>query len=57
MTKGQLAMLEAFVKPEAEKGGRGKKSATNSKETLGFSPMHLSDARAVFHSSRELATG
>jgi hypothetical protein len=40
--------------PEPEKGGRGKK-AQNSKETLGFSMMRLSQARAVLAYSPELA--
>jgi ParB/Sulfiredoxin domain len=54
ISKGQRAMGHALLYPEPEKGGRGKKSA-NSKETLGFSAMRLSQARAVLAYSRELA--
>ena len=53
-TKGQMAMAVAWLYPEPEKGGRGNKSK-NSKETLGFTPMRLSQARKVLAFSRELA--
>jgi ParB-like nuclease domain len=55
LTKGQRAMRMALLYPEPSKGGRGKKSATNSKETLGFTPMRLSQARAVLAFSHEIA--
>jgi hypothetical protein len=48
------AMLTAMLFPEPEKGGRGKK-AENSKESLGFSVMRLSQARAVLQHSEALA--
>src|SRR3984893_13099904 len=54
LTKGQRAMGHALLSPDPEKGGRGKKSA-NSKDTLGFSIMRLSQARTVLAYSRELA--
>jgi len=54
LSKGERAMGLAFLYPEPEKGGRGKK-AQNDKETLGFSRMRLSQARAVLRHSRELA--
>lgn len=47
ITKGQQALAMAFIYPEPEKGGRGKTTITNSKETLGFSPMRLSQARQI----------
>ena len=54
ISKGQKAMQIALLWPQPEKGGRGKKSK-NHKETLGFSSMRLSQARAVLAHSRELA--
>jgi hypothetical protein len=39
-------MAVAMVYPEPQKGGRGKQTK-NSKLNLGFSPMLLSQARAV----------
>jgi len=54
LTKGQQAMALAVIYPEPEKGGRGKRSE-NSKETLGFSTMRLSQARAILRHSREMA--
>jgi hypothetical protein len=54
LTKGQKAMRVALLYPEPEVGGRGKKSK-NSKETLGFTIMRLSQARAVLAHSRDLA--
>jgi ParB-like chromosome segregation protein Spo0J len=54
LSKGQQAMLTAMLFPEPEKGGRGKK-AENSKESLGFSVMRLSQARAVLQHSEALA--
>lgn len=55
LSKGQQAMVIAMLYPEPEKGGRGKRSKTNSKETLGFSPTLVSQARAILQHSRELA--
>jgi hypothetical protein len=40
---GQRAILVALLHPEPEKGGRGQ----NRKETLQFSKMRLSQARAI----------
>jgi hypothetical protein len=54
LSKGERAMGHAWLYPEPEKGGRGNKSV-NSKETLGFSIMRLSQARTVLAYSRELA--
>lgn len=54
LSKGQRAMALAFLYPDPEKGGRGKKSR-NSPETGGFSLQRLSDARSVLRHSRELA--
>lgn len=54
LTKGQQAMALAMIYPEAEKGGRGKRSG-NLKESLGFSAMRLSQARAVLRHSEKLA--
>jgi hypothetical protein len=51
ISKGQKAMRLALLHPEPEKGGRGQ----NRKETLQFSKMRLSQARAVLAYSRELA--
>jgi hypothetical protein len=54
--KGQRAMRLAWLYPEAEKGGRGKKSeARKALETSGFSRQRLDQARAVLRHSRELA--
>jgi ParB-like chromosome segregation protein Spo0J len=56
LTKGQRAIGLAFLYPEPEKGGRGKKSkAINSAETAGFSSRRLNEARTVLRHSRELA--
>jgi hypothetical protein len=54
LTKGQLAMGYAFLYPDPEKGGRGKKKK-NSSETEGFSDTRLSYARTVLSFSEELA--
>jgi len=51
LSKGQQAIALAMIYPEPEKGGRGK----NRKETLQFSKMRLSQARAVLAHSRALA--
>jgi ParB-like chromosome segregation protein Spo0J len=51
--KGQKAMAMAFLYPEPEKGGRGKKS--KALETKGFSEARLSQARAVLAFSPALA--
>lgn len=48
MTAGQRAMATAMIYPEAEKGGRGKKSLV----TKEFSGERLSKARAVLRYSR-----
>jgi hypothetical protein len=49
-------MITAILFPDAEKGGRGKKSeARNSSETGGFSQTRLKQARSVLHHSRDLA--
>jgi hypothetical protein len=53
LTKGQQAMRLAFLYPEPEKGGRGKKG--KAPETGGFSRQRLGAARAVLAYSRELA--
>ena len=53
-SKGEMAMALAMIYPEPEKGGRGNKSK-NLKETLGFSAMRLSQARAVLRHSIDLA--
>jgi hypothetical protein len=54
LSKGQRAMGLAFLYPDPEKGGRGKKTqATNSVETMGFSRSRLDQARAVLRHSRE----
>jgi hypothetical protein len=55
LSKGQKAVITAFLYPEPENGGRGKKAATNSKDSLGFSPMRVSQARTVLRHSRALA--
>ncbi len=56
LTKGQQAMALAFLYPEPEKGGRGKKSeAINSAESAGFSARRLNEARSILRYSRELA--
>jgi hypothetical protein len=47
-------MALAMIYPTPEKGGRGKKGL-NTKETLGFSSMLLSQCRAVLDHSRALA--
>ncbi|HYM25282.1 MAG TPA: hypothetical protein VEU08_18825 [Vicinamibacterales bacterium] len=54
LSKGQQAMALAFIYPQPERGGRGRK-AENSKETLGFSTMRLSQARSILHHSLTLA--
>ena len=54
MTKGQRAMAYAFIYPEPEKGGRGKKSQ-NCCETQQFSKHRLSNARQVLKHSRPYA--
>jgi hypothetical protein len=51
MTK--RAMATAMLYPEPEKGGRGKASK-NTKATLGFSTMLLSQARYVLASAPDL---
>lgn len=49
-------MAMAMMYPEAEKGGRGKKSAaTNSLLNGGFSRQRLDQARSIFRYSPELA--
>ena len=46
----------ALAYPDAEKGGRGKKSeATKSAESAGFSYRRIAQARQVLRHSRELA--
>jgi hypothetical protein len=50
---GQQAMALAFIYPEPEKGGRGRKS--NRSETEQFSKVRLSDARSVLRHSRRLS--
>ena len=56
LTKGQQAMALAMMYPEAESGGRGKKSAArNLAETANFSYRRLNEARLVLHHSRSLA--
>lgn len=52
LTKGQQAVAYAMIYPDASKGGRGKKNST---ETLEFSAMRLSQARALLRHSRALA--
>jgi len=56
MTKGQQAMALAMIYPEAEKGGRGKKSE-RAAETVGFSATRLRQARSVLRFSRPMAEG
>jgi hypothetical protein len=53
MTKGQRAMAVAMIYPEAEKGGRSKKSSV-SKE---FGGERLSCARTVIAFAPDLASG
>lgn len=53
MTAGQRTMATAFIYPEAEKGGRGKR---NPVETIGFSRERLSRARTVLRNSHPMAT-
>src|SRR5215831_9170939 len=56
LTKGQQAMALAMIYPDAEKGGRGKKSeARNSSETERFSSARLSQARSILRQSLPLA--
>jgi ParB-like chromosome segregation protein Spo0J len=56
LTKGQQAMALAMIYPDAEKGGRGKKSAAgNLSVSVSFSRTRLSEARAVLSHSREMA--
>jgi hypothetical protein len=54
MSKGALAMAVAMAHPDPEKGGRGQK-AKNSKETLVFSIMLLSQARLVLRVTPTIA--
>jgi hypothetical protein len=49
-------MAVAMVYPEPQKGGRGKQTK-NSKLNLGFSPMLLSQARAVVPYGRVVDEG
>ena len=46
-----LRQVMAQLYPEPGKGGRGKRNASVSE---GFSPTHLSMARAVYHHARDL---
>jgi hypothetical protein len=56
LTKGQQAMALAMIYPDAEKGGRGKKSeARNLEETSKFTYRRLNQARSVLRHSRDLA--
>jgi hypothetical protein len=49
-------MAHAMLYPQAEKGGRGKKSeATKSAETSGFSVRRVQQARAVLAHSPPIA--
>jgi hypothetical protein len=51
-------MVLAMIYPNAEKGGRGKRSgAINSAETSGFSSRRLNQARSVLGHSHDLAQG
>jgi hypothetical protein len=53
ISKGEQAMALAWLYPEPEKGGRGKKGKAS--ETDGFSSTRLKQARAVYRYSLELA--
>ena len=56
LLKGQRAMRLAWLYPEPEKGGRGKRAETKTMaKRHGFSADRLSDARAVLRHSPELA--
>jgi hypothetical protein len=56
LTKGQKAIALAMIFPEAESGGRGKKSAAaNSAVSAGFSARRLNEAQTVLRHSRSLA--
>ena len=55
LSKGQQAIALAILFPEAEKGGRGKKSSTNLADAATFSQRRLQEARSVLAFSRELA--
>ena len=55
MTKGQRAMAVAKIYPQAEKGGRGKKSITNIE--FGVSLQYVSFARTVLQHAPDLAAG
>ncbi len=54
LTQGQRAMAVAMLRPEPEKGGRGKKGAING-EFSGVSHQRVADARVVLAHSSELA--
>jgi hypothetical protein len=53
ISAGQRAMGMAFLYPEPEKGGRGKKG--KAAESAGFSQRRLQEARQVLHFSQEIA--
>ena len=53
LTQGQRAMAVAMLRPEPEKGGRGKKGATNGGFS-GVAHQRVADARAVLNYSTEL---
>ncbi len=54
MTKGQQAMAVAMIYPEAEKGGRGKKSVKITE--FKFDASYLSHARTVLRHEPDLAS-
>jgi ParB-like chromosome segregation protein Spo0J len=54
LTQGQRAMAVAMIRPEPEKGGRGKKGATSGGFS-GVAHQRIADARAVLAYSRKLA--
>jgi len=56
LSKGQKAVILAFLYPEPEKGGRGKNGdARKAVETTGFSVERLKQARSVLRHSRTMA--
>jgi hypothetical protein len=45
LSKGERAMALALLYPDADKGGRGKRSSVNLADSVGFSATRLSQAR------------
>ncbi len=56
LTQGQRAMAVAMLRPEPEKGGRGKKGAING-EFSGVSHQRVADARAVLAHTAVIGRG